>query len=105
MNFERNGSCDQKNVITQILQSLYNFISTLAIDGREEASKYVIINVTEKKERFQLLINPDETDVDVRRGDDVQILCPTNHDSSTPQDRPICRFISPSGKRYDLIGK
>ena len=77
----------------------------VAIDGREEASKYVIINVTEKKERFQLLINPDETDVDVRRGDDVQILCPTNHDSSTPQDRPICRFISPSGKRYDLIGK
>ena len=29
MNFEQNGSCDQKNVITQILQSLYNFISTL----------------------------------------------------------------------------
>ena len=31
MNFEQNGSCDRpKNVITQILQSLYKFISTLA---------------------------------------------------------------------------
>ena len=30
MNFEQNGSCDQKNVITQILQSsIYNFISNL----------------------------------------------------------------------------
>ena len=29
MNFEENGSCGQKNVITQILQSLYNFISIL----------------------------------------------------------------------------
>ena len=29
MNLEQNGSCDQKNFITQILQSLYNFISTL----------------------------------------------------------------------------
>ena len=29
INFEENGSCDQKFVITQILQSLYNFISTL----------------------------------------------------------------------------
>ena len=31
MNFERKGSCDQKKMlfITQILQSLYNFISTL----------------------------------------------------------------------------
>ena len=29
MNFEQNGTCDQKNVITQILQSLNNFISIL----------------------------------------------------------------------------
>ena len=28
----KNGSSDQKNVITQILQSLYNFISTLACE-------------------------------------------------------------------------
>ena len=33
MNFEQNDSCDQKNVITQILQSLYNFISTLVAWG------------------------------------------------------------------------
>ena len=31
MNFEQNGSCDKKNVITHILQSLYNFISTLVV--------------------------------------------------------------------------
>ena len=29
MNFEQKCSYNQKNVITQILQSLYNFISTL----------------------------------------------------------------------------
>ena len=29
MNIEKNGSCDQKNVITQIFQSSYYFISTL----------------------------------------------------------------------------
>ena len=29
MNFEQNGSCDKKNVITQILQTLYNFLSSL----------------------------------------------------------------------------
>ena len=39
MNFEQNGSCDQKNVITQILQSFYNFISILA-------KKYIVL-VTE----------------------------------------------------------
>ena len=32
MNFEQNGCCDQKNVISQILQSLYNFISTLELE-------------------------------------------------------------------------
>ena len=31
MNFEQYGSCDQKNVFIQILQSLYNFISTLVL--------------------------------------------------------------------------
>ena len=54
MNFEQNGSCVwPKNVITQIFQSLYNFISTLAHhnisivlitddrDNRMKASKLV----------------------------------------------------------------
>ena len=34
MKFEQNGSCEQKNVITQILQRLYYLIFTLAFQTR-----------------------------------------------------------------------
>ena len=60
MNFEQNGSCYQKilakNVITQILQSLYNFISTLAMvegdlqraEERAEAGESKIVDLEEE---------------------------------------------------------
>ena len=37
MNFEQNGSCDQKKkLLLVILQSLYNFISTLELEQAEK---------------------------------------------------------------------
>ena len=42
MNFEQNGSCYQKYVITQILQSLHNFISTLA--GRKSLGRLAVMS-------------------------------------------------------------
>ena len=36
INFEENSSCGQKNVITQILQRLYNFIFTLEVETKRK---------------------------------------------------------------------
>ena len=77
-----------------------------AEDGRNgEASKFVVIQVTEKIQKFQLLLFPDQTSVDAEKGGDVEIMCPTNHNSNGPQDRPVCSFYAPSGKKYTLIDK
>ena len=44
MNFEQNGSCDQKMLLyTQMFQSLYNFISILAV-GKTAMSTEDIAN-------------------------------------------------------------
>ena len=61
-------------------------------DRGNEASKFIVVSVTNQNEQFQLLVNADETSLDVRRGDDVHILCPTNHRSSTPQQRKITKM-------------
>ena len=39
-------------------------------------------------EKFQILKNTDESKVEVQRGDDVELLCPTNHNSNNQKDRP-----------------
>ena len=72
-------------------------------DGRDEAYKYAMVRVTDKAAPLQLLLDPDDKELDVRRGDDVQIICPTNH--NIPGDRPVCKFIDPKGKIYNIIGK
>ena len=69
-------------------------------DGRDEDSRFVIADVTAKSDKFQLLLDSDETKLNVRLGDDVKITCPTNHNS-----RPVCKFVSPTGKIYQIIGK
>ena len=68
-----------------------------------EASKFAVIRVADKAEPFQTLL--DETTKDVGRGDDVDIICPTNHNANTPQERPVCNFYDPSGKRYVIVDK
>ena len=41
MNFDQNGSCDQKMLLyTQILHSLYNFISILVIEAYEAGQRH-----------------------------------------------------------------
>jgi hypothetical protein len=61
--------------------------------------------VTAKNDKFQLLLDPDEKQLDVTRGDDVKILCPSNQQSNTPLERPVCFIYSPAGKKYNIIGK
>ena len=41
MNFEQNGSCDQKNFIIQILQGLYNFIFILETLNLAEKDRFM----------------------------------------------------------------
>ena len=74
-------------------------------DGRDEDSRYVIADVTDRNDKFQLLIDQDETQLNVRLGDDVKINCPTNHNSRSASNRPVCKFVSPTGKIYQIIGK
>ena len=50
-------------------------------------------------------LQPDETELEVQRGDDVQIICPSNHHSNLASDRSLCSFISPNGKKYQIVGK
>ena len=69
-------------------------------DGRDQDSRFVIADVTAKSDKFQLLLDADETRLNVKLGDDVKITCPTNHNS-----RPVCKFVSPTGKVYQIIGK
>jgi len=73
----------------------------VAYEGRDEASKFVVIRPTELMAQFQLLLDADEKQLEVQRGDDVQIICPTNHYG----DRTLCKFYNPHGKRYVIIGK
>ena len=61
--------------------------------------------MTEKTERFQLLLDEDETVRNAERGEDFDLICPTNHKSNNPQDRPVCKFIAPSGKKYDIVDR
>ena len=77
----------------------YNFLLFL------EARAYTVIRVTEKTERFQLLLDEDETVRNAERGEDFDLICPTNHKSNNPQDRPVCKFIAPSGKKYDIVDR
>ena len=46
----------------------------VAFEGRNEASKFVVIRVTEKSEKLQLLLDQDETELNVRIGDDVSLF-------------------------------
>ena len=43
--------------------------------------------------------------LDAERGDDFEIICPTNHKANTPQERPVCKFIDPSGKGWTIVDK
>ena len=43
--------------------------------------------------------------LDAERGDDFEIICPTNHKANSPQERPVCKFIDPSGKKWDIVDK
>ena len=61
--------------------------------------------MADKAEPFQTLLDDDDTTKDVERGDDTDIICPTNHNANTPQERPVCNFYDPSGKRYVIVDK
>ena len=54
---------------------------------------------------FSFCLQPDETELEVQRGDDVQIICPSNHHSNSASERSLCSFISPVGKKYQIVGK
>ncbi len=77
----------------------------VAYEGRDEASKFAVVRVTDKNAPLQLLLDPDETQLNVQRGRDVQMICPTNHFGSTAAERPICKFIDPEGKGWLIVGK
>ena len=77
----------------------------VAYEGRDEASKFAVIRVTDKTAPLQLLLDPDETQLEVQRGSDVQMICPTNHFGNTASERPVCKFYDPSGKSFLIIGK
>jgi len=78
----------------------------VAYEGRDdEANRYAVIRVSDRAEPFQLLLDEDETTIDAERGDDFEIICPTNHKANTPQERPVCKFIDPSGKGWTIVDK
>ena len=50
MNFEQNGSCDQKMLLLKyLLQSLYNFVSTLATHDHEIVCLQEVWNETDQE--------------------------------------------------------
>ena len=62
MNFEQNGSYDQKMLFTQILQSLYNFISTLAARRSNIAAVLTVyVPLSAMKEPNQYIVELEST--------------------------------------------
>ena len=73
MNFEQNGSCDPKNVITQILQNLHNLISILVEDAVYKASGLSLDLTTKRVFWSDILLDYIET-VDYKGENRQQII-------------------------------
>ena len=67
--------------------------------------KPVLDRILPRIDLFSFCLQPDETELEVQRGDDVQIICPSNHHSNSASERSLCSFISPVGKKYQIVGK
>ena len=70
------------------------------------SKKYPVLGrILSQIDLFSFCLQPDETELEVQRGDDVQIICPSNHHSNSASERSLCSFISPVGKKYQIVGK
>lgn len=74
-------------------------------DSRETASKFVYVRVYANNEPFRLLLDDDERRVEARIGQSIELLCPSNNRADSHAERPVCKWYSPAGKKYDIVGR
>ena len=66
-------------------------------------TKFIFVDIG-GKDGPEILLN-DNIVVEAVEGEETSMICPTSIRPRSNKDRPTCIWVSPTGRKYDIIGR